>query len=284
LYPKDRFANKDPTKIPKKGEGRNQKWASRNLSYENRKTWTVLPACPQASSGYRSLFEKVRKNTIPMKLLALLQTKALVTLVAGVLLVGGAVAFAATPAGQTAVQSLIHAHPTVTAPTTHDAQGNAQGTAGKDHTSCPGQADAQNLAATYQLSTSSTGNAVTALCALHQGTFKGTTTAGVSVIASRVYGYGEIDQLLTLAQYLAAHDSANVGGKLSDSNVSSYLANALHSCGSTPLEQCLLTNIPGFQPGSNHSNKPTATPHGNKPTTTPTPHGNKPTATPTPHD
>jgi hypothetical protein len=219
-----------------------------------------------------------------MKLLALLQTKALVTLVAGVLLVGGATAaFAATSAGQQVVQSLTHAHPAATA--THSAKGNAQGTAGKDHANCPGQAEAQNLATRYQLSTASTGNAVTAMCALHQGTFKGSTTGGISVTSGRVYGYGEIDQLLTYAQYLAAHDRAHAGGKLSDSNVSAYLANALHTCGSTPLETCLMTNIAGFQPGNGTGNKPssTPTPHGNKPTTTPTPHGNKPTATPTPH-
>ncbi len=221
-----------------------------------------------------------------MKLLALLQTKALVTFVAGVLLVGGAaVAFAAMPAGQHVVQSLTHAHPTVTAAATHSAQGNAQGTAGTDHASCPGQSDAQHLATKYQLSTASTGTAMTAMCALHQGTFKGTTTGGVSVTASRVYGYGEIDQLLTYAQYLAAHDRANVGGKLSDSNVSGYLANALHTCGATPLETCLMTNLPGFQPGNGNGNKPTSTPtpHSNQPTTTPTPHGNQPIATPTPH-
>jgi len=221
-----------------------------------------------------------------MKLLALLQTKALVTLVAGVLLVGGAAAaFAATPAGQHVVQSLTHAHPTVTAAATHSAQGNAQGTAGTDHASCPGQSDAQHLATKYQLSTASTGTAMTAMCALHQGTFKGTTTGGVSVTASRVYGYGEIDQLLTYAQYMAAHDRANVGGKLSDSNVSGYLANALHTCGATPLETCLMTNLPGFQPGNGNGNKPTSTPtpHSNQPTTTPTPHGNQPIATPTPH-
>ena len=228
-----------------------------------------------------------------MKLLALVQTKALVTLVAGVLLVGGtAAALAATGAGQNVVQSLTHAHPTATAAAAHGAQatprgaqGKGQGTVGTDPASCPGLPEAQNLAASYHLSTSSTGSAVTAICALHQGTFKGSTTGGVSVTASRVYGYGEIDQLLTYAQYLAGHDKANAGGKLSDSTVSGYLATALHTCGSTPLATCLLAHMPGFRPGNGNSNKPTSTPtpHGNKPTTTPTPHGNKPTATPTPH-
>jgi hypothetical protein len=228
-----------------------------------------------------SLLE-IRKDTILMKLLALLQAKALVAVVAGVLFVGGATAvFAATPVGQTVVQSLTHAHPTVTAAATHGA--DAKGTSGKDHSACPGLSDAQNLATTYKLSTDSKGNAVTAICALHQGTFKGATTASVSVTADRVYGYGEINQLLTYAQFLAAHDSANVGGKLSDTNVSSYLANALHSCGSTPLEKCLMTNIPGFHPGNGNKPTETPTPNGHKPTGTPTPNGNKPTVTPTPH-
>ena len=221
-----------------------------------------------------------------MKLLTLLKTRALVTFVAVVLLVGSATAaFASTPAGQQVVQSLTHTHPTATATAAHGAKGNAQGTAGKDHASCPGQPDAQKLAARYHLSTASTGTAVTAICALHQGTFKGSTTGGVRVTSSRVYGYGEIEQLLTYAQYLARHDRANVGGKLSDGNVSAYLANALHTCGSTPLETCLMTNIAGFQPGNGNGNKPgsTPTPHGHKPTTTPTPHGNQLTATPTPH-
>lgn len=217
-----------------------------------------------------------------MKLLALLQTKALVTIAAGVLLVGGTTAaFAATPAGQTVMQTLTHTHPAVTAVATHGSDHQAQGTPAHGQPTCPGLADAQNLAASYQLSTASTGTAVTAICALHAGTFKSTTTAGASVTASRTYGYGEIDQLLTYAQYLAAHDSANAAGKLSDANVSSYLADALHSCGTTPVQVCVQKNVPG----SSHGNQPTMTPtpNGNKPTTTPTPNGNKPTATPTPH-
>lgn len=217
-----------------------------------------------------------------MKLLALVQTKALVTIVASVLLVGGATAaFAATPAGQTVVQSLVHTRPTVTAVATHSSGSEAQGTPAHGQKNCSGLSDAQNLAASYHLSTASSGAAVTTICALHQGTFKGTTTGGVSVTASRVYGYGEIDQLLTYAQYLAAHDSANTSGKLDDTNVSSYLADALHSCGTTPLQVCIQKNVPG----SNHGNKPTTTPtpNGNRPTTTPTPNGNRPTGTPTPH-
>lgn len=193
-------------------------------------------------------------------------------------------AFAATPAGQTVIQTVTHTHPTVTAGASHTPDARIQGTPTHGPKTCPGLADAQNLAASYHLSTTSTGAAVTAICTLHDGTFKGATTAGVSVTADRVYGYGEIKQLLTYAQYLAAHDHANTTGKLSDINVSSYLADALHSCGSTPLEVCLAKHLPGFVPGTGHDNKPTTTPtpNGNAPTTTLTPNGNKPTGTPTP--
>jgi hypothetical protein len=102
------------------------------------------------------------------------------------------------------------------------------------------------------------GDALKAICTLHQGTFTDITSAGLVVKASRVYGYGEIDQLLTYAQYLASHDPISPGGQLSDTNVHSYLAAALASCGTSPLATCLRTHIPGW--------------HGNKPTATPTPH------------
>jgi hypothetical protein len=210
-----------------------------------------------------------------MKFLVLLKGKLLLSVAATILLAGGATAaFAATPTGQTAVQSLIHAYASVTADPTHGKQGAPHGTATPEKGShaCSGLPAAQKLVTSYHLSTNSKGNAVQALCALHQGTFKGTTTGGATVTVSRVYGYGEVAQLLTYAQYLAAHDSGNTSGKLTDTNVSSYLANALQSCGTTPLEKCLQTKIPGYQPGKS-----------NKPTVTPTPKGNKPTVTPTPH-
>src|SRR5690348_4861249 len=123
-----------------------------------------------------------------MKLLALLQAKALVAIVAGVLLVGGATAaFAATSAGQTVVQLSTRTHPTVAAAATHGSAPQASGTNSYSQNTCPGLSDAQNLAASYHLSTTSTGATVEALCALHEGTFTGATTAGVKVTASRVY-------------------------------------------------------------------------------------------------
>src|SRR5712692_10970738 len=193
-----------------------------------------------------------------MNLLTLLKGKLLVSVVASVVLVGGATAaFAATSAGQTVVQSLIQRHPTVNTTTTSSTKHNGQGTGqpNQDRSACPGLPDAQKLASSYHLSTSSQGDAVLAICALHQGTFKGTASDGTLITTSRVYGYGEIDQLLTYAQYLAAQDTTNPGGKLSDTNVRSYLATALHNCGTSPLATCLRTHIPNYQPG-----KPPATP------------------------
>lgn len=217
-----------------------------------------------------------------MKLLGLLKAKAFIAIVAGALLVGGATAaFASTSAGQDVVRSLTNGHSTITTTSTRDVNHDGQkiGKSNQDQNTCPGLPDAQNLAMKYHLSTASQGNAVKAICTLHQDTFKGTTSSGITITASRVYGYGEIDQLLTYAQYLTSHDKANIGGKLTDTNVSSYLAAALHSCGTSPLETCLKTNIPNYQPGSGEHGNGNGS--GNKPTATPTPH--KPPVTPTPH-
>lgn len=192
-----------------------------------------------------------------MKIIALLKAKFVVTVITGVILAGGATAVvAATPAGQ----HLFHA-------TSHAAQitktSDADQPSQKDHTNaCPGLADTQNLATKYALSSESQSSAVQAICALHTGSFKGTTPGGSAVSSSRVFGYGEVDQLLTYTQYLATHSKANSTGNLTDGNVQSYLAEALQTCGTSPLEQCLKTNIPNYQPGNG----------GGKPVGTPTPH------------
>jgi hypothetical protein len=213
-----------------------------------------------------------------MKLSGLFKTKALLTIVAGILLVGGAtVAAAATATGQHVAQSTTHAHATKRSVATHQAgqHGQKTGRADQQQSDCPGQVEADTLATKYHLGST----AVQAICALHEGTFTGTTSSGVSGAARRVYGYGEIQQLLTYAAYLASHDKANAGGKLTDSNVSSYLAAALHSCGTSALATCLKTNIPAEQPGTGgHGN---GNGKGNKPTVKPTPH--MPAVTPTPH-
>src|SRR5258707_5892176 len=215
------------------------------------------------------------KGIVGMKFVRMLQGKLVVVALVSVAVVGGATAFAATAAGQGLVHAITgQAHAPATpdgeshgntpqANTTHPADKSTQNT-------CPGLPDAQQLATQFALSTASTSDAIQAVCALHQGTFTGTTPKGASVASKRVFGYGEIDALLTYAQYLASHDTANAGGKLTSVNARGFLAEALQSCGTMPLVTCLKTNMPGFEPGNSN-----ATSYGNghgKPSSTPTPH------------
>ena len=211
-----------------------------------------------------------------MKFVQIVKEKLFVAILAGAVLMGGATAaFDTTPAVQAMVHAVTHSQSTAAMPDKANHKNNGHPTTGHGNT-CPGLPEAQQLASNFSLSTSSTSDALQALCALHQGTFKGTTSSGTSVTSSRVFGYGEIEMLLTYAQSLASHDKANAGGKLTSDNARSYLAQALQSCGATPLETCLKANISGFQPG-----KSTTTPNGNQ---SDHGHGNgKPTSTPTPH-
>jgi len=211
-----------------------------------------------------------------MKFVQIVKGKLFVAILAGAVLMGGATAaFATTPAGQAMVHAVTHSQSTAAMPDKASDKNHGQTTTSHGNT-CPGLPEAQQLASKFSLGTSSTSDAIQAICALHQGTFKGTTSSGTSVTSSRVFGYGEIEMLLTYAQSLASHDKANAGGKLTSDNARSYLAQALQSCGATPLETCLKANISGFQPG-----KSTTTPNGNQ---SDHGHGNgKPTSTPTPH-
>src|SRR5258707_7726102 len=212
------------------------------------------------------------KGIVGMKFVRVLQGKLIVVVLVSVAVVGGATAFAATSAGQGLVHAIAgQAH----APATPDGEshGNtlqANTTHHADKSTCPGLPDAQQLATQFALSTASTSDDIQAMCALHQGTFTGTTPKGASVASKRVFGYGEIDQLLTYAQFLAGQGAANAGGKLTSANARGFLAEAVQSCGTTPLVTCLQTNTPGFQPGNSNE-----TGHGNghgKPSSTPTPH------------
>jgi hypothetical protein len=56
------------------------------------------------------------------------------------------------------------------------------------------------------------------LYALHQGRFQKTTHGSAAVSSSRVFDYGEIEMLLTYAHYLATHNTAHTGGKLTSGN------------------------------------------------------------------
>src|SRR5260370_12117537 len=197
------------------------------------------------------------KGIVDMKFVRVLQGKLIVVVLVSVAVVGGATAFAATSTGQGLVHaSACQAHApatpdgeshgnTLQANTTHPADKSTQN-------SCPGLPDAQHLATQFALSTASTSDDIQAVCALHQGTFTGTTPNGAAVASKRVFGYGEIDALLTYAQFLVGHDTANAGGKLISANAPGFLAEAVQSCRTTPLMTCLQTNIPGVQPGNGH--------------------------------
>lgn len=209
-----------------------------------------------------------------MKIVRLLQGKLLAIVLVSIAVVGGATAFAATSAGQRQVHEInSQAHAAVTpAVRSHGkslpTSSHHTNTNSKD--SCPGLPDVKRLATQFALSTDSASNEIQALCALHQGTFTGTTPNGASVSSLQVFGYGEIDQLLTYAQFLAGQDKANVGGKLTSDNAQSFLAEAIQSCGTTPLMTCLNTNIPGFQPGNSndpsHGDENSHGKHGSIPT------------------
>jgi hypothetical protein len=224
---------------------------------------------------------------------SLLRGKFLAIALVSIAVATGTVAMAASiPAGRHVVQavvSLASATSTPDKPSVTQRPGSGDtATPGtnKSAANCAGLPEAQTLAASFSLSTDSTSDALQVMCALHQGTFKGTTPSGAAISSSWVYGYGEIKKLLTYARYLATHDTSSAGGTLTSENTRSYLAEALHNCGTTALEACLMTKIPGFQPGQSDNNgKPssTPTPGSGRPTSTPTPPvGGKPTSTPTP--
>jgi len=205
-----------------------------------------------------------------MKFVRLFKGNLIVVALVSVAVVGGATAFAATSAGQGLVHALsgqghATATPEVESHGNHLQANNHQADNNNKNT-CPGLPDAQRLATQFALSTANTSDDIQAVCALHQGTFTGTTLNGASVSSKRVFGYGEIDQLLTYAQFLAGQDKANAGGKLTSANARGCLAEAVQRCGTTPLMTCLNTNIPGFQPGNSHDAS-----HG-KPSSSPTPH------------
>jgi len=169
----------------------------------------------------------------------LIKGKILAATAAGAILVGGTTAaLAATPIGQNVVHTITGAHDT---PSTgqhasqgqhhdNDAKDDKKDTTANNHKGkCSGLDDAQKLAARFSLSTASTSDGIQAICSLHEGTFSGKTPNGSLVSSDHVFGYGEIDQLLTHAKDLATHDQKDTAHKLTDSNVRAYLAEALQS-------------------------------------------------------
>lgn len=110
--------------------------------------------------------------------------------------------------------------------------------------SCATSPDVQRLASSFSRQSSGS-DGVLAICALHQGTFSGTTVSGSSVSSNHTFSYNDISQLLLYAQLLAGHDHA----KLTDTNTRSYLAGALQSCGVSSLSVCLKPNLPTVPTG-----------------------------------
>lgn len=219
-----------------------------------------------------------------MKLIHVFKGKFLATVLVSLTLISGATAvFAASPAGQNIVHRMTHSQSSTA---TLDVAGHKNRSQDNDAAStgnssnCPGLPEVKDLATRFGLSTADTSDAVQAMCALHQGTFKGTTPTNAAVTSGHVFGFGEIALLLTYAQFLAVHNTANASGKLTDANTRSYLAQALQRCGATSLETCLMTNIPGFKPGMNTGTTGNTSQRGNqghdnghgKPTSAPTPH------------
>ena len=199
-----------------------------------------------------------------MKFVRLVKGKLIVVALVSVAVVGGATAFAATSTGQGLVHAITgRAHATATPDVdrheNNNQDDNNHHASNGDKSNCPGFPNAQRLATQFALSTASTSDDIQAMCSLHQGTFKGATPNGTPVSSKRVFGYGEIDQLLTYAQFLAGQDKANTGGKLTSANARGYLAAAVQSCGTTPLMSCLKMNIPGFHPGMGNDGS-----HGNE--------------------
>jgi hypothetical protein len=217
-----------------------------------------------------------------MKFIRLFRRKLVAVALACTFVVVGATAvFAATPAGQSLVHTITGPAHAMATPDSgrHKNDTHANDPRASNHqanngnkSSCPGLPDAQRLAAQFSLNTSSQSDDIQAICSLHEGTFKGTTPSGTLAASNRVFGFGEIDELLTYAQHLAGQNKADVGGKLTSANVRGYLAEAIRSCGTTALDTCLKTNVPGFQAGnSNDGSHGSGGGHG-KPSSTPTPH------------
>ena len=191
---------------------------------------------------------------------SLLKGKVLAAVLVSIAVAGGATAvMAATPMGQNVVHPTTNPHSVTVAihPTSHPEQDNNKGKGNNDDgaaqkgqddskssaTSCPALSEIQHLATEFSLSAVNTSNTIKTICALHDGTFKGTTTAGASVSSTRVFGLGEIEALLALAKFMGQQ---NAGTHLADSNVQALLANVLQHCGSNALTTCVKTDIPNF--------------------------------------
>jgi hypothetical protein len=185
---------------------------------------------------------------------SLLKGKVIAAIAVGAVLVGGGTAvMAATSTGQHFIQTLTP-QPQAAILKSHDLSTNqghkndsSQQNGASDHNNICHELDTvQSLAGKFSLKTTSVSDAIQAICALHNGTFKGVTPNGITVLSQRALNYDEIAQLLKYAEYLANQNKANGSGKLTSDNLRAYLAAALQSCGTTPLATCVKQNISSF--------------------------------------
>src|SRR6266487_665276 len=167
-------------------------------------------------------------------LTSFLKSKWLISAIIGIALFSGAtVAAFASPTGQQFLHTKT-ATPTVS-PGNHGHTDNAHPGGAGAPKACPGQPEAALLATKFGLSTAPNASAMLTICALHQGTFKGTSSKGTAVTSQHALGYGDIEQVVAQAQQLAT----KAGQKLNDGNVAQLVADALQSCSVMPLMQCL---------------------------------------------
>jgi hypothetical protein len=121
-----------------------------------------------------------------MKLAGLFKGKVLVAVLLSITVASGTTAvFAATPAGRGVVHAMMAMAHAQAATHKNDHHASSHKAAGRKSSTCPGLPEAQQLAAKYALSTDRDGDAVQAMCALHRGTFVGTTPAGPRSLLSR---------------------------------------------------------------------------------------------------
>lgn len=190
---------------------------------------------------------------------SLLKGKALVAVLAAALVAGGGAAMAATPMGQNAIHSMNNTHSDAAAHPDKDKSQNNKDDQNKDKddanahaTDCSAMPAVKQLATEFGLSTAATSNSIKTICALHDGSFKGTTTAGASVSSTRVFGLGEIEALLAMAKH-------NSGTSLTDASVQAQVANVLQHCGSKAAMECVKSDMPNFHPTPGNGNND----HGN---------------------
>jgi len=181
---------------------------------------------------------------------SLLKGKVIAAIAVGVVLVGGGTAvMAATSTGQHFIQTLTPQAATLKSHDLSTNQGHKDDSSQQNGTSdhhdiCSELDDAQSLAAKFSVKTANFSDAIQAICELRNGTFKGVTPKGITVVSHQSFSYEEVAQLLRYAMYLANRDKANGTSKLISDNLRTYLAAALQSCGTTSLAACVKQNIP----------------------------------------